>query len=356
MWDRDIILYFRTPNTLGILAHFRHLFLLLLSQTYFMNCLVCESNKAGFVCKMNGYDVYRCKSCGLIFTSPMPDDKTINEFYQGFLFDKPNIQNIKSKIPSRKKDLLRTINLKEQDCVGKSFFDYGGGIGLSFAAAQACGFDAFYYDIDNQAIDFAIKYLGLRPENIINNPENDSTKFDVILCDNVIEHVKDPKHLIGFLFDKLNTGGILVVKTPRASNLESAFIFSAWGLVYFKKSLFENGLVTALKSVIVHRYWHAEPPRHLFSFSDKSMIVMAKESCAPNCQVEVSSYEIPFFKYSIGDTLLHIRNPFLRLIFLIIFLPIILLEIPVIILRFVLVKLRIISLAGMTVRIVKKEI
>jgi SAM-dependent methyltransferase len=284
----------------------------------------------------------------------MPDDKTINEFYQGFLFDKPNVAKLKSKIPSKKNELLKTIGLKEKDCKGKSFFDYGGGTGLSFAAAQACGFDAYYYDIDSQAIEFAKENLGLKPENIISNPENETKKFDVILCDNVIEHVKEPKQLLRFLFGKLNEGGILVLKTPRASNIETAFIFSVWGLVYFKKSLFENGLATALKSILVHRYWHAEPPRHLFSFSDKSMMIMAQESCGLDCAVEAASYEIPFFKYSIGDVLLHIRNPFLRFFILIMFLPIILLEIPVIILRFMLVKLKIISLAGMTVRIVKK--
>jgi SAM-dependent methyltransferase len=319
-----------------------------------MNCIVCNSKDVSFVCKMNGYDIYRCKTCGLIYTSPMPDDKTINEFYQGFLFDKPNVAKLKSKIPSKKNELIKTIGLKEQDCKGKSFFDYGGGTGLSFAAAKACGFDTYYYDIDNQAIEFAIENLGLKPENIISNPENDTKKFDVILCDNVIEHVKDPKQLLSFLFGKVNEGGILVLKTPRASNIETAFIFSVWGLVYFKKSLFENGLVTALKSILVHRYWHTEPPRHLFSFSDKSMLVMAKESCEPNCHTEVSSYEIPFFKYSIGDVLLHIRNPFLRCVILLVCLPVILLEIPVIILRLMLVKLRLISLAGMTVRIVKK--
>jgi SAM-dependent methyltransferase len=286
----------------------------------------------------------------------MPDDKTITEFYQGFLFDKPDIAKIKSKIPAKRKELLETIGIQEHDCKGKSFFDYGGGTGLSFAAAQSCGFDTYYYDIDSQAIDFAKENLGLKTENIISNPENDLRMFDIILCDNVIEHVKDPKQLLSFLFAKLNSGGKLVVKTPRASNLETAFIFSVWGLVYFKKSLFENGLVTALKSILVHRYWHAEPPRHLFSFSDKSMGIMAKESCEPNCNVDVKSYEIPFFKYSIGDVLLHIRNPFLRFVILFVCLPVILLELPVIILRFMLVKLRIISLAGMTVRIMKKEI
>jgi SAM-dependent methyltransferase len=319
-----------------------------------MNCLVCDSQDVAFVCKMNGYDVYRCKSCGLIFTSPMPDDKTINKFYQGFLFDKPDVAKLKSKIPTKKRELLKAVGLKEQDCEGKSFFDYGGGTGLSFAAAKTCGFDTYYYDIDSQAIEFAKDNLELTPENIISNPESDSRKFDVIICDNVIEHVKNPKYLLNFLFSKLNVGGILVVKTPRASNLETAFIFSVWGLVYFKKSLFENGLVTALRSIIVHRYWHAEPPRHLFSFSDKSMELMAQESCEPNCSVEVTSYEIPFFKYSIGDVLLHIRNPFLRFVVLFACLPVILAELPVIILRFLLVKMRIISLAGMTVRIVKK--
>lgn len=318
-----------------------------------MNCLVCDSQDVAFVCKINGYDVYRCKSCGLIFTSPMPDDKTINEFYQGFLFDKPNVGKLKSKIPSKKIELLKTIGLKELECKGKSFFDYGGGTGLSFAAAIECGFEAYYYDIDNQAIQFAQDNLGLKADNIISEPEKDSRKFDIIMCDNVIEHVKNPHELISMLYNKLVEGGQLIIKTPRASNTETLFIFSVWFLVYLKKVIFVNDLKTTIDAIFVHRYWHAEPPRHLFSFSDKSMELLVQKSCGNDCKIVTDSYSIPYFKYSLADILLSVKDTFLRVFLFINLLPFIAMEFILALYRVIFVKLKLVSMSGMIVKIRK---
>lgn len=328
-------------------------FFLFLYQILIMNCSVCNSGDVAFVCKVNGFDTYRCQNCGLIFTSPIPNDRILDEFYQGFLFNKPDLSELKSKIPSKKKELLKTIRLAEQDCKGKSFLDYGGGTGLTYAAAKSCGFESYYYDIDKQAIQFTIDNLGLQPEYIISNSETDLRKFDVIMCDNVIEHIKQPDELLRLLFGKLADGGILIIKTPRASNTESIFIFSVWGLVYFKKALYENSIFTALKSIFIHRYWHAEPPRHLFSFSDKSMKILAKEVCGNGVIIDIDSYEMPFLRYSLGYVLLHISNPFLLILVLLILSPLMLIELPIFILKFILVKTRLVSLAGMIVKIQK---
>lgn len=318
-----------------------------------MNCSVCNSDDVVFICKVNGFMAYRCRNCGLIFTSPMPDDRIINEFYQGFLFEKPELSDLKLKIPRKKRELMQTVGLSESNCNGKSFLDYGGGTGLTFAAAQSCGFETYYYDIDNQAIKFTIDNFGLKPEYIISNPETDLRKFDVIMCDNVIEHLKQPDYLLRLLFGKLQKGGVLIIKTPRASNTESIFIFAVWGLVYFKKALYENGLSTALKSVIIHRYWHAEPPRHLFSFSDESIMILAQKICGNDINIDIDSYEMPLFRYSLGDIFRHIAKPSLRIIIIILLFPLILIELPIFILKFLLVKARLVSLAGMIVKIQK---
>jgi SAM-dependent methyltransferase len=318
-----------------------------------MNCFACDSENVVFVCNVNGYKIHRCMHCGLIFTDPMPDDKTITEFYQGFLFDKPNVNKLKSKVTNRKKELLATIGLTEKACSGKSFFDYGGGTGLTYAVARECGFETYYYDIDNQAIQFAKNNLELKTESIISEPEKDSRKFDIIMCDNVIEHVKNPDVLIRMLFNKLVAGGVLIFKTPRASNTETLLIFSVWFLVYLKKVIFGNDLKTSIDAIFVHRYWHAEPPRHLFAFSDESMKLLVQKNCGNDCEIITDSYSTPYFKYSIADILLSIKNPFLRVFLFINLLPFIAMEFVLALFRIILVKLKVISMSGLIVKVRK---
>ncbi len=318
-----------------------------------MKCVACHSEASIKISVINKFDVYKCRNCGLIYTSPLPDDEVLNSFYQGFLFEKPQLSDIKNQIPKKKKELKRIFDFSSFDLSQKNFLDFGGGTGLSWIAAKEIGLDAYYFDIDKQAKEFVVSNFGLDELHSIDNPNESEKKFDYILSDNVIEHLKNPVDFVQNLYNILNPGGQIVIKTPRASNCESFFIFSVWFLVYFKKAVKENGLLNGLKSTFVHRYWHCEPPRHLYGFSDLSFKKMFEKTIANEARVSVSSYILPAFKFSIGDVLLHVKNPILRYVLLLIFLPVIILELPVIGLRYLLISLKLISLSGMIVKIEK---
>jgi SAM-dependent methyltransferase len=320
-----------------------------------MKCVACNNEITNSICTINSYDVYKCPNCGLIYTYPLPDDETLNSYYQGFLFEKPNLEKLNLSIPAKKLELEQLFDLNKNGISAKSFFDFGGGMGLSWLAAKNLGLNSYYYDIDGEAREFVISNFGLDNEHILTNLESNSSCFDYILSDNVIEHVKDPHEFIRRLYNLLNPGGLIVLKTPRASNFETFFIFTVWFLVYLKKAFSGNNLKKALSSVFVHRYWHIEPPRHLYAFSDKSFEKIIESVLPAGVNYSIDSYRLPVFKFSLVDVLMHIRNRFLRTLVIILLLPLIIAELPVILLRYLLVVTNLLSLSGMVVRISKQR-
>ncbi len=59
------------------------------------------------------------------------------------------------------------------------------------------------------------------------------TRFDVIFCTDVLEHVADPAALLSTIRALLAPGGILALGTPNADVLESSRLEEEWGDIYY---------------------------------------------------------------------------------------------------------------------------
>ncbi|MBN2776276.1 MAG: class I SAM-dependent methyltransferase [Bacteroidales bacterium] len=312
------------------------------------NCPICESKVVEKLLVVNKFDVIKCRDCGLLFTYPLPSDEAINEYYQGFLFNKPSESGLKKQIESRTREIGHFFNLGDF-----KFLDYGAGIGTAYYVAKKLGFDSFYYDIDRQSIDFAKERLGLAEDSIIKDSDLSGLSFDYIWSDNVIEHVKDPERFVAVLYGALKNGGKLVIKTPQASNVEALFIAALSGLLYFKNAFKQNSFSTAFKASFLKRYWHCEPPRHLYSFSKKSIWKLIEKCDIPKDTVVIRDYYISGLKYSFLDVWSKIRNPFFKGVVFVFALPLFLIELPIIFLRRMLSVFRVISGTGLIVEIRK---
>jgi 2-polyprenyl-3-methyl-5-hydroxy-6-metoxy-1,4-benzoquinol methylase len=319
-------------------------------------CLACGSTDSVKLLKVNGYEIYKCNKCKLIYTFPMPSDQQISQFYQGFLFEKPNDKTISKSIKKKKQDITEIFNLEiDSNNSNKKFLDYGGGTGIAFASAKEMGFDTYYFDIDEQSKIFVEENFGLDSQHILYETKSYENTFDFVLNDNVIEHVKDPKEFVKKLYDKVKPGGLLVLKTPNASNIESFFILAIWLLVYFKKAIKENSIGKTFKAVFIHRYWHCEPPRHLLSFSKESIYEIANQLNIKSQNIEVEDYSIPVFKLCLFNIFFSVKNLLLRFTLIVLFFPAIVLELGVIALHYMLLKLNVISKVGLIVRIRKND-
>ncbi len=265
------------------------------------NCPACNADDTIEVLKWaKGHTIHKCGVCGLIFTRPLPGDEQLDQLYQGFMFRKPDERQIAAKVEARKAELRKLFDIEGIDKVkAKAFLDYGGGVGIATKGALELGLDAFYFDIDLKAAAFVRTGLGIDEGRIFTDLAHlAGRKFDLILSDNSIEHAKSPRDFIGMLYDLLAPNGLLVIKTPHAANNEILFYPQISLLGYFGRALKYNGFAQAVRG-FGRRWWHCDPPRHLYSFSENSLRHILRTLGID--RYEFDYYRLPLFRYSIPE-------------------------------------------------------
>lgn len=254
-------------------------------------CPICSSGQTKHLLKIRQYSVHRCVDCGLIYATPLPSDEDLNKYYQGFLFKKPASYDIKKELKVRKRELKKLFQFSAGIANNEqkpTFLDFGGGTGVAYQAIKEMGFDVYYYDVDNEAKKYTTETFGLTEDQIIENVESCNKKFDFIFSDNVIEHIPDPKAFTDQLYKLLDKNGKLVIKTPHARNTETLFNPFISTRSYLMPAFKQNSFSTSVRAFF-GRYWHCDPPRHIYSFSKKSFECLMKD-------LQISSYEISYYQ------------------------------------------------------------
>ena len=252
-----------------------------------LTCPACEASNPRFLLKWRKvYTIYRCSECRLIFSTPLPSEEDLHTFYQGFLFNVPSAQQISRILTQRKQELGHWFG-KEKGR-GKTFLDYGAGNGIATQAARELGYDAYYLDIDEEVIRFLTTHFSFDERRVKRDlQELGDQQFDRIFSDNVIEHEPDPMQSIQQLYVRLNPGGVLVIKTPLAANSSTYFYPLVNLKEYLTRAIQYNGLAGGLKGYL-RRWWHCDPPRHIYSFSKGSFEALMK-------RMEIHEYTIRYY-------------------------------------------------------------
>lgn len=313
-----------------------------------VNCTICESGDAKKLLNWQNSSIYKCKSCQLIFGYPLPSQEFLNNYYQGFLFNIPDPKSLRLTVNKRLTELPKWFKIEPN----KSFLDFGGGTGSSYKAAKELGLKAYYFDLDKKAEFFVISNHGLTEEFIIEDVATTPLKFDYIFSDNVIEHLIDPISYIREMVNVANPGCEIVIKTPHGGNTETWFNPLIWTKGYFKKALKYNSFSHTMKGTL-KRFWHCDPPRHLYSFTRKSFTEAAlRAGCTPD-QIEILFYEIPLFQYTLSAFFFNfkVQNKLKQHIVRIFLLPLLPVEWMFVFVHYILLKLRILSLGGITLKI-----
>jgi 2-polyprenyl-3-methyl-5-hydroxy-6-metoxy-1,4-benzoquinol methylase len=143
--------------------------------------------------------------------NPETEEEVIR-FYKGckdYIFDLAgwHEQLYKKEWDSNLIKIVKSINP-----VAKTVLDYGCGIGSNGFLFNEAGFEVTLADLDSFSLDFA-KFIIKKHDLHVKVIETDKTeikdKFDVVLCLDTLEHVKEPKKLLEKLASLLNNGGKL---------------------------------------------------------------------------------------------------------------------------------------------------
>ncbi len=212
-------------------------------------CLVCGLEggvKFRFV--RNGYDIYRCCACGLLFVYPQPSSEEIIALYGDDYFKRGNKYSIaggRDHDPNRQNDLVKIAILQRYRPSGR-LLDVGCGMGGFLEVAREKGYDVSGVEVSEYAAAHIRNELRIEVANCrLSEAGLSSQSYDLVTMWDVFEHIDDPRRTLEEIHRILRPAGLLALSTGNAGSL--------WARV-------------------AGRFWQLlTPPQHLFFFDEKSL-------------------------------------------------------------------------------------
>ncbi|GEM_PF-1940196 len=238
-------------------------------------CPSCNIPLQHLMKRRDKYTLLNCPECHLITCTPQPTTEEIIKYYKGYLFNLPKESKIKEKEQEIEKNVARIIEdikkYKKENC---KLLDVGGGTGLYAQAFAKSGYNVTLIDIDSQSCAYVQKKYG----NILKVIEGDALKnnfpekYDIIFCNQIIEHYPDVNSFLTKIEHLLAQDGLLILTTPNQDTIEY-LVRPKWVLSYiFMVTRFHlHHIPKALWKFLKTPWLCCDPPRHIYAFNPKNM-------------------------------------------------------------------------------------
>lgn len=198
-----------------------------------MKCYFCGEKADLFFIK-NGYQLYHCAHCGLIFYDFKNDYAKFLEkqYSKGYFTGEVKLRSYsdygkdESIIKKNMKWYLNKIlEIKKQGRI----LDVGCAYGYFLELAKEKGFEVFGIDPSDYAVKHAKRKFGKRVQkSFLEVADFPSNYFDVITMFDVFEHLADPKKDLEKVYKMLKKNGILVMATGDTSSFWACFSGRKW--------------------------------------------------------------------------------------------------------------------------------
>ena len=215
---------------------------------------------------MKNFKLIKNKKYGFLQINPTPSKEEItkfyaNEFYTGEYknFNDSSLEvqlNDKEFFEGRWEDMYKNFkSILGDNIKNASILDVGCGWGLALLYLKKKGLQCYGFDPAPEAVDYGnkkglnLKFAGLDGMDVFNGK-----KFDIVMLNNVLEHLEDPEKTLYQVKEILNDGGLLTIDVPNEFN-------------EFQK---------AGKELHNLNDWWVCPPNHLNYFSVDTLINLLK--------------------------------------------------------------------------------
>lgn len=203
-------------------------------------CFICNTdNSEKFITAQNTlgiteqkFTLYKCKNCGLVFLNPFLDYKELETYYPEDSWGTRG-----NKLEGYYRDFIINRELKMMlggiKGKGKRLLDVGSGTGEFLYHAKKLGFEVYGLETSKHMVKYSKETFGL--PNILDSdllsasyPEE---YFDVILCNQVLEHLTNPFEYLKEVKRILKKDGNLVIQGTNISSYQfKMFREKWWGL------------------------------------------------------------------------------------------------------------------------------
>lgn len=183
---------------------------------------VCGWHEATILFRAGQFFVVECTRCKLVRVVGTQGAKR-KQFYS-----KEDI-----KVYIEKEQMFRQLfnnvimfikNYKE----GGRLLDIGAGVGLFVDEARQNGFDADGIEPSRSAVAAARKYFGVTLKQGIFIRSKIRNKYDVVVINHVLEHLKNPVKLVTDIKSVIRLSGLLVVGVPNFASIMSILKRQRW--------------------------------------------------------------------------------------------------------------------------------
>ncbi len=182
-------------------------------------CLICSA-QVNFFASKDSFKIYKCPNCGFGFTDQLKVNK--GDYHR----DEVYIQEA---------GLFRNIFQKRVDIINRfakmgRVLEVGCSTGLMLSLFQKMGWDTTGVEVSKKAAEVA-KKKGLE---IITKPFEDvdfDQKFDVVIFNHTLEHLKDPASALAKAAKLLANGGILYIDLPNFGSFSARAQKGDWPLL-----------------------------------------------------------------------------------------------------------------------------
>jgi 2-polyprenyl-3-methyl-5-hydroxy-6-metoxy-1,4-benzoquinol methylase len=183
-------------------------------------CQICGASARRPFIRHDGYSLFECGGCGLVFVEPMPSAGQIAALYTdayagataGYFAKVPQKMR---RARRRARALARHARRPAEDGQGR-FLDVGCNGGFMVEAARELGFAATGLDPDPVSLEWARQHY---PANhfvagTIEDFDPGAQQFAAVYCSEVIEHAPDANRFVTALAALMAPGAALYLTTP----------------------------------------------------------------------------------------------------------------------------------------------
>lgn len=239
-----------------------------------IKCNICGKDDTVLVCRSRdkvwligpGFDLVKCRACGLVYVNPRPAAGSIGEFYPDNYYPRPaGAVEIDSSVKNELRKISQTrYRMFERFKTRGRALEIGCGDGYFLDFLRDKGWQVSGVEMSALAARYGQKSLGLE---IFNGKFDDyfgqAGAFDVICLYEVLEHLHDPTAALKKMKGLLKDDGLIIFSVPNYNSLMRPVYGASW---YF-----------------------LDVPRHLYQFTARSLRQMAEKCGLTPLVLESSS-------------------------------------------------------------------
>ena len=223
----------------------------MVSKMFFTYCPACKHPQFTTLFMYQDYPVQQCQACSWVFLNPQPSEEILAGIYSedNFLGSRSaEASRLVSRLKRKTAQLYLDHALQSGGPREGKLLEVGCGHGELLVEAAARGYEVCGLDVSPSAVRVANESLGqeLVACNTLEQAGLPSAEFDICVCIDVIEHVRDPLAFLVEVHRVLKPGGTLLMVVPAFDSGIARFLEKRWfelkieHLHYFGRATAQN--------------------------------------------------------------------------------------------------------------------